>query len=58
MQRFLFLYLAPPLLHYIGNLLAYVASLFVASVTKFARACGADVRTGDSNYPSQSNYPI
>ena len=35
------------LLHCIGNLLAYVAALFMASVTKLSRAHGSDARTGD-----------
>ena len=41
----------PVLLHPIGNLLAYVAVLFVASVSKLSRVCGTDARTGDSKSP-------
>ena len=39
------------LLHRIGNLLAYVAALFVASVSKLSRDRGADARTVDSKLP-------
>ena len=41
----------PLLLQTIGNFLAYVAALFVASVKKFSRTSGADLRTGDSKSP-------
>ena len=36
------------LLHLFGNLLAYVAALFLASVSKLERALSGDARTGDS----------
>ena len=36
------------LLHLIDNLLAYVAILFVAGVSKLSKSRGADARTGDS----------
>ena len=42
--------LAPFLLHRIGNLLAFVADLFVASVSKLSMAIGAKARSGDSKY--------
>ena len=41
------LYLAL-LLHNIDIFLAYVAALFMASISKLSRACGGDARTGDS----------
>ena len=40
-------------LHGVGNLLAYLASLFVASVCNLFRACGTDARTGDFNCPGR-----
>ena len=48
------LYLAPLLLLNIDNFLAYVAALFMASISKLSRACGADARTGDSKSPVRS----
>ena len=43
-----YLYFMPLFLHRLGNLLAYVAALFVASLSKLSTARGTDARTGDT----------
>ena len=45
MQSYVRLYLVPLFVHRIGNLLEYVAILFVASYSKLGRAHGADAMT-------------
>ena len=45
------MYLLSLWLYRIGNLLAYVAALFVASVRKLSRARGTDARAHDSKFP-------
>ena len=46
--NYFYIYLVPLLVHRIGNLIAYVAALFLASNGKLASARGADARSGDS----------
>ena len=45
-EKFVYFYLVPFLLSSIGNFFAYLAALFVASVSKLSRARGTDARTG------------
>ena len=51
--QIVFLCLVPLLSHHMGNLLAYVAVLFVLSVSELSRARGADMRTGYSKSPGR-----
>ena len=34
-----------------GNLLEYVATFFLANISKLSRACGANAKAGDSESP-------
>ena len=55
MQYFVCLYLVPLLLQRIGNLLTYVAALFVTIKSELSRVRGADARTGDSRSGRRSD---
>ena len=46
--NYFYIYLVPLLVHRIGNLIAFVAALFLASDGELASARGADARSRDS----------
>ena len=47
LQSCVYLYLVPILPHRIGNLLAYIAALFVAKFCNLSTVRGEDARSGD-----------
>ena len=57
LQNCVFLYLLSFLLHRIGNFSAYLAALFVASVSKLSRARSADARVETLNLGILASFP-